>query len=107
MTKLEEFQQLHGPAMAAILANPAFSAGMIHTTIEAMVKIKNLTDMDITANAVVILADLRGRLLHEASLFALGVPAEVVPEGDPLEDYPDAVEEHFLIEQQRNAPPKL
>lgn len=100
---LEEFQALHGEAFAHILNNPAFSAGMIHLTIATTNRLKNLTDQEIRDNAAVILSDLRGRLRHEAELIALAVPPEPNGLGDPMEDYPDGIEEHFK-ETQRNKP---
>lgn len=103
MTTLEEFQKTHGEAFAHILQNPAFNAGMIHLSIGLMNTIKRLTDDQITNNAVVILSDLRGRLLHETALFTLALPPEPEGKHELQEEYPVAVEEQFA-EFQRSHP---
>lgn len=95
MTTLEEFQNLHGEAFAHILANPAFNAGMIHLSIDLMNSIKRLSDEQITNNAVVILSDLRGRLLHETAFYTLALTPEPAGKTDLQEEYPLAIDEEF------------
>lgn len=95
MTTLEEFQHLHGEAFAHILANPAFNAGMIHLSIDLMNTIKRLSDAEITSNAVVILSDLRGRLLHETAFYTLALAPEPAGKTDLQEEYPLAIDEEF------------
>lgn len=102
---LEEFQAKHGEAFAYILSNPAFSAGMIFLTIDVMNTIKRLTDEQITSNSVVLLADLRGRLLHETALFTLAVPPEPQGKTELREDYPNAVDEQAEEFLRSNPPP--
>lgn len=95
MTDLEEFQQAHGQQWALILQNPAFSAGMIFLSIRTIEGIKNISDDEIERNSKIILADLRGRLRHEAEQFALSIRVEPMTTGEPTTEYPDSVEENF------------
>lgn len=95
----EEFLKSHGLQWAKIIQMNSFTAGMIRLTLEATARIQNLSDEEIKENSVVILSDLRGRLKHEAELFALPIP----PEEPPPEIREEVVnqEEEFFKEQQR------
>lgn len=104
---LQEFQKTHGQQWARIVGMSSFNAGMVHLSIQALDKIRGLTDDEITKNSVTILSDLRGRLQHEHALFSLPVPEEESPTGDIKEDYVDAVDEAFAEHQRlTNQKPK-
>lgn len=95
MTDLEEFQQAHGQQWALILQNPAFSAGMLHLNIQLIEYIKNLSNEQIRNDAPVILADIRGKLLHEHALFSLPIIEPPVVTGEVATEYPNSVDENF------------
>jgi len=100
---LEEFHKAHGPAWARITNLPSFTQGMIFLSLQHTEQIKNLTDEQISMNAVTILAELRGRLRMEAELMALPTMEEPAPFNPLREDYVDAEKEAFEEDQrQRN-----
>ncbi len=102
---LEEFQKTHGPQWAKILRMSSFNAGMIYLSVQLMERIRGLSDDEISRNSVVLLSDLRGRLLHESELISLPVPEEPIGTGDIQENYPDAVEELWKETQRQNNQP--
>lgn len=103
---LEEFQQEHGAEWSKIVNSCSFTQGMIFLSLEATAYIKNLSDEQIKNDAPIILADLRGRMRHEAELFALPIITSDAPP-DLQEEYTDPVKENFEIQSllQPPAPP--
>ncbi len=92
---LQEFQKTHGQQWQKIVGMRSFNEGLILLNVAATEAIRQLTDDEISRNAVTILSDLRGRLRHEHALLSLPVPKEPMPTNDIREDYADAVEEAF------------
>ena len=101
----EDYQQLHGQQMAQILRLPAFTQGLVLLSLEITTGITNLGDEQIKENAMLILADYRGRLRNSMNLLTLPVPEETTPVENLTEVYPDRVDEAF--EQFTKSHPKL
>lgn len=91
----EQFQKQHGREWASIINQPSFNAGMVHLSVEALDRIRRLTDEEIRENSIIILSDLRGRLWHETELLSLPVIIEAAPTGDIAEEYPNSVDELY------------
>lgn len=91
---LEEFQDLHGAQFGQVLKLPSFNAALVFLSLQVCEEIKQKTDTEIRDNAVIILADLRGRLRHEFELLSLPVPQQA-PMEQLVEEPVDPIQEHF------------
>lgn len=85
MTPVELFQREHGAEWASLVRSPAFNAALLLVNAETVQAITTLSNEEIEERGKIILADLRGRLAHEAHLISLSV----VQTG-PLNDLPEA-----------------
>lgn len=88
MTK-DGFQQAHGPAWAAITANPAFFAAMQHVSTAKLQRIATITDTEIKEHGTAILSDFRGHLQLENALIDLAVADHQTFSDLPPETYAD------------------
>lgn len=99
----EDFQKDHGKQWAQIVRAPSFQQGMVFLSIQELERIKNLTDEQISTNAVTILSDLRGRLRHEAELMSLPTIEDAVT-NDPVSDGKYASQEEEFFQQTQVKP---
>lgn len=100
---IEEFHERHGAKWARIINLPSFNDGLIFVSLQHTQRLLNLTDAEITTNAVMILSEIRGRLRMQAEIMALPTLEEPTQEAPLTEEYPNSEEEAWAeMQRQKN-----